>query len=127
LLLLIASATSVAFAYEPPIDLLAGSYRFGEINTRGEGCLVVLKRSPVSNSERELRPIEIASACRAKVAALGNVTHWAAIGGASIALYGGDPLRELSDFSPVQDGTGVYLRGGFSGDAKVYELRALSE
>lgn len=109
------------------IDALAVTYRFQATNASDAGCHVTLKREPLLQSNVEaLRPVDVAAACRA-FSSLHGVTHWAATGGASVALFGGDPLTEASDFSPVQDATGVYLRGGFAGDTRIYELRPLTE
>src|SRR5689334_22662560 len=109
------------------LDALAQRYAFNAIATPNAGCHVTLAASPVRHSsEHAMRPVTFNSACRT-FASLRGITHWSPTGGASLALFGGKPLQEIADFSPVQDGTGVYLRGGFAGDARVYELRLRQE
>lgn len=100
------------------IEALARSYSFGVAETQLGGCAVTLK----ANSA-----VELGANCRARFPVLRDVTSWTPTGGASIALFGGTPLREIADFAPVQDGTGVYLRGGFEGDRNLYELRLRDE
>jgi hypothetical protein len=97
------------------VDALATTYTFGVAEAPTVGCIVELKA--------ERRVVVINDRCRERFPQLGAVSNWQPTGGASIALFGGTPLRELSNFSPAQDGTGVYLRGGFAGDPAVYELR----
>jgi hypothetical protein len=110
------------------IDALARSYSFGVVETAHDRCRVTLTATPArrASGRAATRPVSFNSACR-KFASLRGVTHWAPTGGASVALFGGDRLHEIADFSPVQDGTGVYLRGGFAGDARLYELRPRAE
>lgn len=92
------------------------------------GCRVTLEAAQVRRvAGQTTRSVSFGSACGEQFAVLRAVRQWAWTGGGSIAFFGGDPTRELSDFSPVQDGTGVYLRGGFEGDAGVYELRKLGQ
>jgi hypothetical protein len=120
------SGAAMADVEQATVDALAGTYVFGASEMPGEGCRVTLKREPVlRKAQHVLRPALFNSACAKTFSSLHGVTHWAATGGASIALFGGDPLTETADFSPVQDATGVYLRGGFEGDSKIYELRPL--
>jgi hypothetical protein len=109
------------------VTTLAQTYTFGVAEMAPGSCLVTLTKAPVREvDERTARPVKLNAAC-GKFASLAGVTHWVPTGGASVALFGGDPLREIADFSPVQDGSGVYLRGGFAGDARIYELRLADE
>ena len=85
---------------------------------------LTLAATPVGRlAGQTTRSVSFSSACVEKFTSLRAVRQWAWTGGGSISFFGGDPIRQLSDFSPVQDGTGVYLRGGFEDDAGVYELR----
>lgn len=106
------------------VGSIAGTYTFGAVEASLVGCRVTLEATPVGRGAgHTTRSVSFSAACGERFAALRAVRQWAWTGGGSIAFFGGDPARELSDFSPVQDGTGVYLRGGFEGDAGVYELR----
>ena len=113
------TAAVVAAMAEPvdqaTVDLLATTYTFGVAEAPQGRCTVTLNAAPTTS-------VTIGKHCR-DFAVLRDVTRWEPTGGASISLLGGTPLRELSNLSPVQDGTGVYLRGGFAGDKNVYELR----
>jgi len=122
------SVCAVSAATEPPepsafdaatVDVLATTYAFDATGARPSGCTVSLAASPV---ERAGRPVTIGAGCRERYPALAAVTHWKPTGGASISLLG-ERSQVLSDLSPVQDGSGVYLRGGFEGDQTVYEMR----
>jgi hypothetical protein len=64
--------------------------------------------------------VETPPTCFEKYPALRGFTAWAPTGAGSVALFAG---AQRADFSPVQAGAGVYLRGGFSGDPKLYEMR----
>jgi hypothetical protein len=114
----LAAATFAAMA-EPvsqaTVDLLATTYTFAVAETPPGRCTVTLNAAPTTN-------VTIGKHC-STFTVLRDVTRWEATGGGSIRLLGGTPLRALSDLSPVQDATGVYLRGGFAGDKTVYELR----
>jgi hypothetical protein len=101
------------------VDVLATTYAFDATGAPPSGCTVSLAASPV---ERAGRPVTIGSACGARYPVLAAVTHWEPTGGASISLLD-KRSQASSDLSPVQDGTGVYLRGGFEGDQTVYEMR----
>jgi len=106
------------------VGLLAGAYTFGVAEGSLVGCRVTLAATPVGRlAGQTTRSVSFSSACVEKFTSLRAVRQWAWTGGGSISFFGGDPIRQLSDFSPVQDGTGVYLRGGFEDDAGVYELR----
>jgi len=100
------------------VDVLATTYAFDATGAPPSGCTVSLAASPV---QRAGRPVTIGAACRARYPVLAAVTHWEPTGGASIRLWG-KRSRVLSELSPVQDGNGVYLRGGFEGDQTVYEM-----
>jgi hypothetical protein len=105
------------------VGSLVGTYTFGVAEASLVGCRVTLEATPVGHAAgHTTRSVSFGSACE-NFASLRAVRQWAWTGGGSISFFGGDPTRELSDFSPVQDVTGVYLRGGFEGDAGVYELR----
>jgi hypothetical protein len=118
----VACAALAAAAFAAPaepvsqatVDLLATTYTFAVAETPPGRCTVTLDAAPTT--------VTIGQHCRA-FTVLRDVTRWKPTGGASISLLGGAPLRELSNLSPVQDATGVYLRGGFAGDKRVYELR----
>jgi hypothetical protein len=97
------------------VDLLATTYTFGIAEARQGRCTVTLNAVPTTS-------VTIGKHCGG-FAVLRNVTRWEPTGGGSIRLLGHAPLRELSNLSPVQGATGVYLRGGFAGDKRVYELR----
>jgi hypothetical protein len=118
-----AAAARSAPEDQAAVDLLARTYTFGEAEAPLMGCNVALDATAVDVAGRPARRVRVAPGCLKAFPSLGAVTHWAPTGGASIALLGGDPLSELADFSPVQDGTGVYLRGGIAGDKRIYELR----
>ena len=106
------------------VGSIVGGYTLGAAEASLVGCRVTLEATPMGRAAgHTTRSVSFSSACVENFAALRAVRQWAWTGGGSIAFFGGDPSRELSDFSPVQDGTGVYLRGGFEGDAGVYELR----
>jgi hypothetical protein len=106
------------------VGSIVGAYTFGVAEASLVGCGVTLEATPVGRAAgHTTRSVAFSSACGDHFATLRAVRQWAWTGGGSIAFFGGDPTRELSDFSPVQDGTGVYLRGGFEGDVRVYELR----
>jgi hypothetical protein len=109
------------------LGALAQSYTFGVVENAPGSCRVTLASTPVRHAlGRATRPVTLNSACQ-KFASLRGVARWSPTSGASIALFGGAPLHEIADFSPVQDATGVYLRGGFAGDAHIYELRPRAE
>lgn len=101
------------------VDVLATIYAFDATGAPPSGCTVSLAASPV---ERAGRPVTVGAPCLARYPVLAAVTHWEPTGGASISLLG-ERSQALSYLSPVQDGTGVYLRGGFEGDQTVYEMR----
>jgi len=121
-----AAATAPAEAVDQAaVDAFAQTYTFGVPGGVPNECRVTLAATPILRTpEHVTRPVQINAACRQNFRSLSAVTRWSPTGGASIALFGGEPVRELADFSPAQDGTGVYLRGGFQGDANIYELRA---
>jgi hypothetical protein len=100
------------------VDALATTYTFGAVEAPLTGCIVTLEATP-----SDLRSVTVNASCRDRFAFLRAVSRWEPTGGGSIRLLGGEPLRELSNFSPVQDATGVYLRGGFEGERSAYELR----
>ena len=106
------------------VDALTGAYDFGVAEAPPRGCVVTLKGPSAQTKRRAGMPVAINARCRHRYPILRSVSRWEPTGGGSVRLLGDKPLRELSDFSPVQDGSGVYLRGGFEGEAKVYELRA---
>jgi len=112
-------AMTVAAMAEPidqaTVDLLATTYSFNVAEAPQGRCTVTLNAAPATS-------VTIGKHCRA-FTVLRDVTHWEPTGGGSIRLLGGTPPRERANLSPVQDGTGVYLRGGFAGDKNVYELR----
>jgi hypothetical protein len=124
---------SACVPIEPPqpssVEQLAvgsfvGAYTLGVAEASLVGCRVTFEATPVGHvAGHTTRSVSFSSACGENFASLRAVRQWAWTGGGSIAFFGGDPTRELSDFSPVQDATGVYLRGGFEGDSGVYELR----
>ena len=105
------------------VEALATTYTFGVTDEPLLGCIVKLKPMQKRSKGKSGRPVEINEQCRDRFPALSQVTRWEPTGGGSIKLLGGKPYQELSDFSPVQDATGVYLRGGFEGDKAIYELR----
>jgi hypothetical protein len=106
------------------VGSLVGTYTFGVAEASLVGCRVTLEATPVGQvAGQTTRSVSFSSACGENFASLRAVRQWTWTGGGSISFFGGDPTRELSDFSPVQDGTGVYLRGGFEGHTGVYELR----
>jgi hypothetical protein len=113
------TCAAVAAMAEPveqaTVDLLATTYAFGVAGSPQGRCTVTLNAAPATS-------VTLGKHCR-DFPVLREVTHWEPTGGASIRLLGGTPLRELSNLSPVQDATGVYLRGGFAGDNNLYELR----
>jgi hypothetical protein len=117
------SALPSRAADEAVIRALAVPYTFNVVNAARGGCVVRLEAAPAQSDRQIGHPLFIDRRCRARFPVLRLVARWAPTGGASIRLLGGTPLRELSDFSPVQDGSGVYLRGGFAGAAGVFELR----
>ena len=119
----LAAAAPPAPARQATVDALAGRYNFGAAEAPLTRCAVRLGAKPVRGAGRVGLPVTINAKCRWSFPALRLVSRWEPAGGASLHLLGGRPLHELSDFSPVQDGSGVYLRGGFAGDRKVYELR----
>lgn len=113
------SAAVVAAMAEPvdqaTVDILATTYTFGVAEAPQSRCTVTLNAAPTTS-------VTIGKHC-GDFAVLRDVTHWEPTGGASISLLGGTPLGERANLSPVQDATGVYLRGGFADDKNVYELR----
>jgi hypothetical protein len=117
------SAPSSAAVDRAAIAALATTYTFGVSDEPLLGCIVKLKPALKRSKGRSGRPVEINEQCHDRFPALSRVTRWEPTGGGSIRLLGGKPYQELSDFSPVQDATGVYLRGGFKGDKAIYELR----
>ncbi len=90
------------------LDALSGHYSFGFAEKKPQGCIVTLEASAG-------QAVRMGERCK-RYAVLHDITRWEPTGGASIRLMGGRPLHEIADFSPVQNGSGVYLRGGFSGD-----------
>ncbi len=110
--------------YRAAVESLAGAYTFAVAEGAGRGCVVRLLRAPVQTKRRAGLPVAIDAGCRRRFPVLRAVVRWQPTGGGSLRLLGGAPFRELSDFSPVQDGSGVYVRGGFAGAPQVYELRA---
>jgi hypothetical protein len=109
---------------EAAVGSIGGTYTFGVAEGPLLGCRVTLEATPVGRAAgHTTRSVSFSSSCRERFAVLRAVRQWAWISGGSIAFFGGEPFRELSDFSPVQDGTGVYLRGGFERDTGIYELR----
>ncbi|MES1199662.1 MAG: hypothetical protein ABUS48_06755 [Pseudomonadota bacterium] len=106
------------------VESIVGAYSFGAAEASLVGCRVTLEATPVGRADgHTTRSVSLSSACGEHFPALRAVRQWVWTGGGGIAFFGSQPSRELSDFSPVQDATGVYLRGGFEGDAGVYELR----
>ncbi|MBI1360705.1 MAG: hypothetical protein GC155_10560 [Alphaproteobacteria bacterium] len=119
LVLLAAAVAAPAAPQEAPgpdlLDALSGRYSFGLAEKKPEGCIVTLEASGD-------QAVRMGGRCK-RYAVLHEITRWEPTGGGGIRLMGGKPLREISDFSPVQDGSGVYLRGGFADDSQIYELR----
>lgn len=109
--------------YRAAVDALAGAYDFGVAEAPLRGCVVTLKGAPAQTKGRAGLPVSLGASCRHRFPVLRNVLRWEPTGGGSVRLLGGKHLHELSDFSPVQDGSGVYMRGGFEGAARVYQLR----
>ena len=107
------------------VEVLAMTYTFGPVEVPLVGCVVTLKATPHRTAGRFGYPVAINAACREHFSWLRTVSRWEPTGGGSLRLLGGAPFRELADFSPVQDGTGVYLHGGFAGH--LYELRPPQE
>ena len=106
------------------VEAIAGAYTLAEVGSPNETCRVTLDPSPaVRAAGLTIRSLSFGATCREHIAALAAARQWAWTGGGSISLFGGGPTRELAHFSPVQDATGVFLRGGFAGDAAIYELR----
>lgn len=103
------------------VEVLATTYTFGVAEAPLVGCVVVLRAKPLRAKERVGFPVAINGECRKHFPWLRKVSRWEPTGGGSLRLLGGARFRELADFSPVQDGTGVYLHGGFAGH--LYELR----
>src|SRR6185369_12382349 len=116
-----AMAKTDASVDQAALQSLATTYSFGVAETASAGCVVRLKA--VRGKVRRGFPLSINARCRQRFPILRTVSRWEPTGGGSLRLLGGSPFHELSDFAPVQDGSGVYLRGGFAGDRHVYELR----
>jgi hypothetical protein len=122
---LVAIALAAAEAKGPPaaVMALAGTYAVARDGAE-TGCTLALKPTALGQAERRVvRAVEFAEPCRDVAPALLAATGWAWTGGGSVTLYGGRTLREKAHFSPVQDGTGVYLRGAAAGSANLLELR----
>jgi hypothetical protein len=105
------------------LGALATRYTFASAGALPQGCIVTLSRGPALTKPRLGFAVTINAACRRHYPSLKAVARWEPTGGGSLRLLGGSPLHELSDFSPVQDASGVYLRGGFDGERTVYQLR----
>jgi len=105
------------------VDALAATYTFSMTDQPLVGCIVELKATPVQAKGRFGRPVKINEQCTDRFPFLAQVTRWEPTGGGSIRLLGGKPFQEISDFAPVQDASGVYLRGSFPDDKSTYELR----
>ncbi|HVY90814.1 MAG TPA: hypothetical protein VG942_18245 [Hyphomonadaceae bacterium] len=83
---------------------------------------VKLTGGPTAPCQLKLDPATLATttpACQAQYPLIQHVTKWKATEGGSLSLLAANGTS-LADFSPVQDGTGVYLRGG--ADGAIYEL-----
>lgn len=113
--------------YQAAVEGLAGAYTFGVAGTEFGGCVVRLGATPPETKDLPGFPVTIGATCLRRFASLKDVSRWQPTGGGSFRLLGGAPLREISNFSPVQDGSGVYSRGGFENDKNVYELRSQEE
>lgn len=115
------------------ISEIAHVYAFSAAVTGGEGapvgpddpnCLIKLDADDMDPREQVVvRRVWMEPACYPAFPALRAVTQWELIPAAGVRLLGGDPLATIGEFSPVQDGTGVYIRGGAGSDGKVYEMR----
>lgn len=112
--------------YQAAVEGFAGAYTFGVAGAQLQGCVLRLEEAPDAKGLPGL-PVTIGAKCLRKFASLKDVSRWQPTGGGSFRLLGGAPLREISNFSPVQDGSGVYSRGGFENDKNVYELRSQEE
>ena len=98
---------------EPPRDLVQ-TYEIMP-SLQAQGCRLVL------TNERLGKYWKANTDPNCPSLAVRTIDSWApATPGAGVRLYHG--REELGDFSPVQDGSGVYLRGGLS-DGAVYDLR----
>jgi hypothetical protein len=106
------------------VEALAGVYNLAAAESSVTDCRVSLSAS-AAGREAHLTTysLSLSDGCRELFAALGAARFWAWTGGASISFLGGDPIHEVAHFSPVQDASGVFLRGGLAGEAGVYELR----
>ncbi len=113
--------------YQAAVEGLAGAYTFGVAGAEAGGCVVRLEAAPPETKSLPGFPVTIGAICLRRFASLSDVWRWQPTGGGSFRLLGGAPLREISNFSPVQDGSGVYGRGGFENDKNVYELRSQEE
>lgn len=124
--LALADPIGVTAPDQATIDGLANDYALAVAGVPVR-CTLSLK-AKFARAGAPLRlPVSMSGSCRDRFPSLGRVSNWEPTGGGSIRLLGGTPLRELADFSPVQDGSGVYLRGGFAGDSTIYELRLPQE
>lgn len=108
---------------DPAAEAVAALARTHRIVLAGEtrpSCDVKLNAAAQAGGDPSVHPASVDQACVKTFPALKTLAAWKVTGGASIELLdarGG----VIGDFSPVQDATGVYLRGGAGG--RIYELR----
>jgi hypothetical protein len=108
----IALAACATTPAEPPSDLVQ-TYEIMP-SGREHGCALTLTKEPVGRLWKAVTDPNCPQL------AVRNVDSWQFVTpGLGVKLFHG--RQELGDFSPVQDASGVYLRGGLS-DGSLYDL-----
>lgn len=113
-----------ASAIETPeqfnLKALSGLYRINVVGADKVSCTLRLDADDVARGPDPIRLVAVEPLCFTALHTLHEVAQWAPRGPGSLALFDRNH-KELGDFSPVQDGTGVYLRGGVSD--QLFEMR----
>ncbi len=83
-------------------------------------CLAKLDPDDIHPGPEVVRLAWVEARCAEVFPALGKLARWTPTAGGSLSLLDAED-KSIGDFSPVQDGTGVYIRGGVGG--KLFDLR----
>lgn len=83
-------------------------------------CLAKLDPDDIHPGPEVVHLAWVEARCAELFPALSKLARWTPTAGGSLSLLDADD-KSIGDFSPVQDGTGVYIRGGVGG--KLFDLR----
>jgi hypothetical protein len=112
------SASASSAAEESPeaanVAALAGIYEFTPVGEAEPTCLIRLDADDQGIADEPVRLAWTTPRCWEPFPALRKLERWAPVAAGSLKLID-DAGNTIGEFSPVQDGTGVYLRGGAGG------------